>query len=219
MGQTAVYTLGIPYIDDNVASRESPLYFGKNTDSSPCLPFLLYLRERGGERNRVRESFCFRVWTRKSVSLGAEGDYSKIFHFDYFDSSLRYRRAERSMLRREFAYSRDTLSPYFVAAITIGVRILGPALGFILGSLCTMIYADLSANPQITPTDPRWVGAWWLGKLKFLLLITPSCINSNTIAQFYTILPSFLPFLSLSSKFLKISRTRLEECWMFQVWC
>ncbi|KAG8233320.1 hypothetical protein J437_LFUL012492 [Ladona fulva] len=27
MGQTAVNTLGIPYIDDNVASRESPLYF------------------------------------------------------------------------------------------------------------------------------------------------------------------------------------------------
>lgn len=78
MGQTAVYTLGIPYIDDNVASRESPLYF----------------------------------------------------------------------------------------AITIGVRILGPALGFILGSFCTMIYADLSADPQITPADPRWVGAWWLGKLK-----------------------------------------------------
>ncbi|KYN21179.1 PREDICTED: solute carrier organic anion transporter family member 4C1 [Trachymyrmex cornetzi] len=75
MGQTAVYTLGIPYIDDNVASRESPLYF----------------------------------------------------------------------------------------AITIGVRILGPALGFILGSVCTMVYADLSRNPQITPSDPRWVGAWWLG--------------------------------------------------------
>lgn len=30
MGQTAVYTLGIPYIDDNVASRESPLYFGED---------------------------------------------------------------------------------------------------------------------------------------------------------------------------------------------
>lgn len=28
MGQTAVYTLGIPYIDDNVAAKESPLYFG-----------------------------------------------------------------------------------------------------------------------------------------------------------------------------------------------
>lgn len=29
MGQTAVYTLGIPYIDDNVASKESPLYFSE----------------------------------------------------------------------------------------------------------------------------------------------------------------------------------------------
>lgn len=30
IGATAVYTLGIPYIDDNVATRESPLYFGKH---------------------------------------------------------------------------------------------------------------------------------------------------------------------------------------------
>lgn len=28
VGQTAVSTLGIPYIDDNVASRESPIYIG-----------------------------------------------------------------------------------------------------------------------------------------------------------------------------------------------
>lgn len=50
------------------------------------------------------------------------------------------------------------------SAITIGVRILGPALGFILGSFCTMIYVDLSMDPPITPADPRWIGAWWLGK-------------------------------------------------------
>lgn len=29
IGQTAVSTLGIPYIDDNVASRESPIYIGE----------------------------------------------------------------------------------------------------------------------------------------------------------------------------------------------
>lgn len=29
VGQTAVSTLGIPYIDDNVASRESPIYIGE----------------------------------------------------------------------------------------------------------------------------------------------------------------------------------------------
>lgn len=38
MGQTAVYTLGIPYIDDNVASRESPLYFGTQpADGDVCV--------------------------------------------------------------------------------------------------------------------------------------------------------------------------------------
>lgn len=90
MGQTAVYTLGIPYIDDNVASRESPLYF----------------------------------------------------------------------------------------AITIGIRILGPALGFILGSLCTRLYVDLS-DPQINPKDPRWVGAWWLG-----LVLVSAMLMLASLAMF-----------------------------------
>lgn len=61
IGTTAVNTLGIPYIDDNVAPRESPLYFG----------------------------------------------------------------------------------------ITIGVRIFGPVLGFLLGSICTSIYVDFPFGKQI----------------------------------------------------------------------
>lgn len=75
VGQTAVSTLGIPYIDDNVASRDSPIYI----------------------------------------------------------------------------------------AITIGVRILGPAAGFILGSFCTRVYVNLE-DPGMKLSDPKWVGAWWLGK-------------------------------------------------------
>lgn len=31
IGMTAVSTLGIPFIDDNVASRESPIYIGKRS--------------------------------------------------------------------------------------------------------------------------------------------------------------------------------------------
>jgi len=87
MGQTPVYTLGISYIDDNVAGRESPLYF----------------------------------------------------------------------------------------TITIGLRILGPALGFLMGSLCTRLYINLSLDTKMTPSDPRWVGAWWLGLVldsALLLLIS-----------------------------------------------
>lgn len=91
MGQTAVYTLGIPYIDDNVANRESPLYF----------------------------------------------------------------------------------------AITIGVRILGPSLGFILGSFCTRLYVDLHETPDFTPTDPRWVGAWWLG-----LVLVSAMLMLSSVAMF-----------------------------------
>jgi len=74
IGQTAVATLGIPYIDDNVGSKQSPMYM----------------------------------------------------------------------------------------AVTIGMRILGPASGFIFGSFCTRWYVNFS-NPGFDATDPRWIGAWWLG--------------------------------------------------------
>ncbi|XP_043287932.1 solute carrier organic anion transporter family member 74D [Venturia canescens] len=116
MGQTAVYTLGIPYIDDNVASRESPLYF----------------------------------------------------------------------------------------AITIGVRILGPALGFILGSVCTMLYADLSAEPQITTSDPRWVGAWWLG-----LVLISAMLMLVSIAMFA--FPSRLPTSRSPSKIEDSKKPSLKD--------
>ncbi|ERL86177.1 hypothetical protein D910_03590 [Dendroctonus ponderosae] len=91
MGQTAVYTLGIPYMDDNISSKQSPLYF----------------------------------------------------------------------------------------AITIGVRIIGPAFGFIVGSLCTDVYADLSADIKIDASDPGFVGAWWLG-----LVIISGLLILASIAMF-----------------------------------
>jgi dipeptide/tripeptide permease len=90
VGQTAVSTLGIPYIDDNVASKESPIYL----------------------------------------------------------------------------------------AITIGVKILGPAFGFILGSYCIRLYVKLTDVPQ---NDPRWVGAWWLG---FVLISGSMALTSMAMLMF-----------------------------------
>lgn len=113
MGQTAVYTLGIPYIDDNVASKESPLYFG----------------------------------------------------------------------------------------ITIGVRILGPALGFIVGSFCSSIYADLSIDPKIDTTDARWVGAWWLG-----LVVIAGLLMLASFAMFA--FPKRLTGSTSNNKVLKMQRGR-----------
>jgi MFS family permease len=81
IGQTAITTLGIPYIDDNVKSKQSPLYM----------------------------------------------------------------------------------------AITIGVRVLGPALGYYLGAWCIRRYVDLSM--VVDHTDPNFIGAWWLGELQVLNIL------------------------------------------------
>ncbi|GCB69784.1 solute carrier organic anion transporter family member 3A1 isoform X2 [Scyliorhinus torazame] len=47
--------------------------------------------------------------------------------------------------------------------------VFGPACGFILGSLCTKFYVDAvfidTSKLDISPEDPRWIGAWWGGFL------------------------------------------------------
>ncbi|XP_071941606.1 solute carrier organic anion transporter family member 4C1-like isoform X2 [Antedon mediterranea] len=55
------------------------------------------------------------------------------------------------------------------------VTAIGPALGFLLGGLCVSYYVDLdsvsSNDIAISPGDPQWVGAWWIGYLICGLLI------------------------------------------------
>ncbi|XP_047248088.1 solute carrier organic anion transporter family member 1C1 isoform X2 [Girardinichthys multiradiatus] len=59
------------------------------------------------------------------------------------------------------------------AALYVGcvqtISVVGPVFGYLLGSLCAKIYVDIGfVNMEtitITPTDARWVGAWWLGYL------------------------------------------------------
>lgn len=68
-----------------------------------------------------------------------------------------------------FSHLPLSLALYLITAITIGVRILGPAAGFILGSFCTRLYVDLS-DPGFGPSDPKWVGAWYLGMFPGIIL-------------------------------------------------
>uniref|UniRef100_A0A3B3R472 Solute carrier organic anion transporter family member n=1 Tax=Paramormyrops kingsleyae TaxID=1676925 RepID=A0A3B3R472_9TELE len=53
--------------------------------------------------------------------------------------------------------------------ILFSTLVFGPACGFILGSLCTKFYVDAvfidTSMLEITPDDPRWIGAWWGGFL------------------------------------------------------
>ena len=50
--------------------------------------------------------------------------------------------------------------------ITMALRLIGPTLGFLLASACLKLYISPTMTPIITTEDPRWMGAWWLGKGK-----------------------------------------------------
>ncbi|KAL4218355.1 hypothetical protein ACF0H5_023092 [Mactra antiquata] len=54
----------------------------------------------------------------------------------------------------------------YYMGIVVGTGIFGPALAFILGGLFSKMYVTLE-EVDITPSDPRWVGAWWLGFIIF----------------------------------------------------
>ena len=67
----------------------------------------------------------------------------------------------------------------FSPSLTFCVKLIGPTLGFLLGSAClgTYVYPGQEveifnqskvsqyANPKVDydELDPRWIGAWWIG--------------------------------------------------------
>ncbi|CAH7431029.1 solute carrier organic anion transporter family member 1A5 [Phodopus roborovskii] len=87
----------------------------------------------------------------------------------------------------DFAKSEN--SPLYIGILETGM-IIGPLIGLLLGSFCANIYVDTgSVNTDdltITPTDTRWVGAWWVG---FLIC---AGVNILTSTPFFFI-PKTLP--------------------------
>ena len=67
------------------------------------------------------------------------------------------------------------MAPLYLGVL-LAISMVGPALGYILGSFTTRLYVDFDVvvNPastsaasasRMTPRDAGWVGAWWLGFL------------------------------------------------------
>lgn len=62
--------------------------------------------------------------------------------------------------------------PLYLGVFTI-IQFIAPGIGFIIGGKLLSIYVDINQPDgfNLTPQDPRWIGAWWLGFLIFGILI------------------------------------------------
>ncbi|XP_967848.2 solute carrier organic anion transporter family member 74D [Tribolium castaneum] len=76
------------------------------------------------------------------------------------------------------------------------IRMLGPAVGYGLASICLKLYISPSLTPIIDNNDPRWLGAWWLGWIILALVIF---IFASLLALF----PKTLPRAAVRRELLK----------------
>ncbi|XP_074124981.1 solute carrier organic anion transporter family member 1B1-like isoform X1 [Sminthopsis crassicaudata] len=84
-------------------------------------------------------------------------------------------------------FAKEGHSPFYVGLFQ-ALSLTGSMSGFLLGALCTRIYVDIGyvdlSIISITPTDSRWVGAWWLGFIIAGILIILSGVPFFFIPQF-----------------------------------
>ncbi|XP_065566809.1 solute carrier organic anion transporter family member 1C1-like isoform X2 [Artemia franciscana] len=71
--------------------------------------------------------------------------------------------SEQPMLFRGLNISIVILHIVNILGCVSSLRLLGPTAAYIMASGFLKMYVNLNETPALKPTDPQWIGAWWLG--------------------------------------------------------
>ncbi|XP_069825571.1 solute carrier organic anion transporter family member 2B1 isoform X1 [Dendropsophus ebraccatus] len=149
------YDQSIASIHSNTTDICQPDSLNQSPSSDPCVT-----KTQKGNKDVLSILFL------GQILLGIGGVPIQPFGISYID---------------DFASKRN--SPLYIG-ILFAVTVMGPGVAFILGSAMLRYYVDIDKLPAdeivLTPSDPRWIGAWWLG-----FLVAASVVAVASIPYFF----------------------------------
>ncbi|KAJ7335736.1 hypothetical protein JRQ81_013677 [Phrynocephalus forsythii] len=144
--------------------------YGEKLDDVCPVPVSAIHNATCGTRLRSKQSNYFYVFMLGQLLLGAGGTPLYTLGTAFIDDSV----------------------PKHKASVYIGIgyamSLLGPAVGYVLGGQLLNIYVDFNrqVSIDITPEDPRWVGAWWIA---FIICSFFTCLLVPPFSYFPKQLP------------------------------
>lgn len=147
-----------PYeYDHSIANHQD-----NNTDICQLSPLTSQFSMKPSEGNAHEHKSILALMFIGQLLLGIGGVPIQPFGISYIDD-----------------YASERNSPLYIGLL-FAITTTGPALAFMLGSAMLRFYVDIDKvsrdSIDITTSDPRWVGAWWLGFLVSASFLAVTCI-------------------------------------------